>query len=363
MSRNSRKPCDPKQLLKQVQAALQGAGLEPLPCKQAAEKLPALIAQFESRPENRDASGRRVLNKPRERVRRTLKQLARAAAACADPSPVGQNAHKLLRGIRTFPEFEALEKKASAFIGTQNSLVRRRNERKKREGEPIIPLDSSLALRRIDTVEHLKTTGKKLKLCVAHHRRYHQDLRDRSLVFWSIQRDGEEIGLLSINPDDNEVDQCNGFGNEPLGLNRAIMLKILRELNVTADDQESFSSVGALSLFLERPAKHPDADPDAEADFQGSFYQAWGKNGQLAICQDQRHWSSFRYCSKFDTWEGISCEGVTLGQFVNLIAHCPEIAKLVREQCAAVVISPEQRTPRRPPLRQPHRRRRRHLAR
>ena len=356
MSRNARKPCDPKQLLKQVQAALQGAGLEPLPCKQAAEKLPALIAQFESRPENRDASGRRVLNKPRERVRRTLKQLARAAAACADPGPVGQNAHKLLRGIRTFPEFEALEKKASTFIGTQNSLVRRRNERKKREGEPVIPLDSSLALRRIDTVEHLKTIGKKLKLCVARHRRYHWDLRDRSLVFWSIQRDGEEIGLLSINPD-NEVDQCNGFDHEPLGLNRAIMLKILRELNVTADDQEAFSSVGALSLFLKHPAKHPEADPDAEADFQGSSYQAWGKNGQLAICQDQRHWVLFRYCSEFGGWEDISREDVTLGQFANLIAHCPEIAKLVREQCAAVAISPEQRTPRR------RRRRRRHHAR
>lgn len=354
MSRNSRKPCDPKQLLKQVQAALQGSGLEPLPCKQAAEKLPALIAQFESRPENRDTSGRRVLNKPRERVRRTLKQLARAAAACADPSPVGQNAHKLLRGIRTFPEFEALEKKASAFIGTQNSLVRRRNERKKREREPVIPLDSSLALRRIDTVEHLKTIGKKLKLCVAHHRRYHQDLRDRNLVFWSIQRDGEEIGLLSINPDDNEVEQCNGFDHKPLGLNRAIMLKILRELNVTADDQEAFSSVGALSLFLEHPAKHPEADPDAEADFQGSSYQAWGKNGRLAICRDQRHWILFRYCSKFGEWEDIFREGMTLGQFANLIAHCPEIAKLVREQCAAVVISPERRIPRR------RRRRRRH---
>ena len=353
MSRNARKPCNPKQLLKQVQTALQGSGLEPLPCKQAAEKLPVLIAQFESRPENRDASGRRVLKEPRERVRRTLRHLARAAAASADPGPVSQNAHKLLRGIRTFPEFETLEKKASAFIGTQNSLIRRRNERKKREREPVIPLDSSLALRRIDTVEHLKTLGKKLKLCVAHERGYHQELRERSRVFWSIQRNGEEIGLVSIDPDDNEVDQCDGFDHEPLGLNRAIMLTILRELNVTADRCEAFASVGALSLFLEHPAKHPDAD----AEFQGSLYQAWGKNGQLAICQDQRHWSLFRYCSKFGEWEGISCEGINLGQFANLIAHCPEIAKLVREQYASVAISPEQRTPRRR-----RRRRRRHHA-
>ena len=354
MSRNARKPCDPKQLLKQVQTALQGSGLEPLPCKQAAEKLPVLIAQFESRPENRAASGRRVLKEPRERVRRTLKQLARAAAACADPGPVSQNAHKLLRGIRTFPEFETLEKKASTFIGTQNSLIRRRNERKKRERELVIPLDSSLALRRIDTVEHLKTIGKKLKLCVVHDRDYHQELRERSRVFWSIQRNSEEIGLLSTNPDANQVYECNGFDHEPLGLNRAIMLKILRELKVTADRCKAFASVGALSLFLEHPAKQPEADPDAVTDFQGSSYQAWGKNRQLAICQDQRHWFLFRYCSEFGEWEDISCEGMNLGQFANLIAHCPEIAKLVREQYASVGVSPEQRTPRRP--RRPRRR-------
>lgn len=324
-----------KQLLTQFQKALQCAGLHPLPCEQAGKALPALIAQFEGRPENR--AGKRVRRAPRQRVCRTLKHLNRAVAAGARSGPVGREAHKLLRAIRTSPDFEALENRASAFIGLQNRVARRRNEREKREGEPVIRLGRSLALRRVDTVEHLQTLGKVLKLCVGQRSHGCQSsLRDGSLVFWSILRDGEAVGLLSIETDANEVDECNGWDHEPLQLSRTIMLKILRKLNTTADSCEAFASVGALSLFLERPAQRPDA----VAHFQGNAYQAWGWGGRVVISQDQRHWSLFRWRPKSNEWvDGYHNDDLGLGQLVDLVAHCPEIAKLVREQRALAVAS------------------------
>ena len=332
-----------KKLLTQFQSALQGAGLHPLPREQAGKALPALIAQFEGRPENR--AGKRVRRAPRRRVCRTLKHLNRAAAAGARSGPVGREAHKLLRAIRTSPDFEALENGASAFIGLQNRVARRRNEREKREGEPVIRLDGSLALRRVDTVEHLQTIGKVLKLCVGGRGYgYQSSLRDGSLVFWSIQRDGEAVGLLSIETDANEVEECDGWDHEPLQLSRTVMLKILRKLNATADSCKAFASVGALSLFLERPAQRPDA----VAHFQGNVYQAWGGGGRVVISQDQRRWSLFRWRSKSSEWINGHCnDNLGLGQLVDLVAHCPEIAKLAREQRALAVPSSKKATPRR----------------
>ena len=321
-----------KHLLTQFQTALQGSGLHPLPCEQAGEGLPVLIADFEGRPENR--VGKRVRRAPRQRVYRTLKHLNRAAAAGACAGVVGREAHKLLRAIRTFPDFETLEKRASKFIGFQNRMGRRRNERKKREREPVIRVDSSLALRRVDTVEHLRTIGRALKLCVAQPGyEYRSRLRDGSIVFWSIQCDGGLIGLLSIDADANEVEECDGFDHQPLELGRAVMLKILRKLNVTADNCEAFAAVGALTMFLERPARRPDA----VVEFQGSIYQVWGWKGQVAIRRRQRLWSCFRWCSRGSEWVDHCCnEDISLGQFVDLVSHCPQIATVVCEQRASL---------------------------
>lgn len=323
-----------KQLLSQFQTALQSAGMHPLPCEQAIECLPALIARFENRPENR--AGRRVRRAPRQRVYCTLKHLKRAVTASAKDGAAGREAQKLLRAIRTLPDFEALEKRAKSFIGFQNRTSYRRNEREMRKRAPVIQLGDSLALRRVDTASHLTTIGRMLKLCVAQpDSGYQRSLRNGSLVFWSIQRDGEVIGLLSINAD-NEVEECHGPDDKPLELDRAVMLQILRKLNVTADDCKAFANVGALSIFLERSAQHPDAT----ANLQDGLYQAWGWKGRLAISQDQRHWSLFRWRSKSSEWvDAAFDQNVTLGQMVDLAAHCPEIAALVREQRACGAVS------------------------
>ena len=327
-----------KQQLMQFQNALQGADCHPLPREQAGKRLPALIAQFESRPENRART--RVRRVPRQRVCRTLKHLNRAAAASARSGPVGGEARKLLRAIRTSSDFETLEKRASAFIGFQNRVARRRNERERRKREPVIQLGGSLALRRVDTVEHLTTIGRALKLCVAQPgSRYQRYLRNGILVFWSIQRAGKAIGLLSIDADANEVEECDGFDHEPLELSRSAMLEILRKLNATADNCDAFASVGALSLFLERPAQHPNA----VVRFQGSCYQAWGWSGRVAINKNQRHWSLFRWRSETSEWvedcyhDDDDRDG--LSRLVDLVSHFPEIAKLVREQRALAATS------------------------
>lgn len=337
-----------EQLLSQFQTTLQSAGMHPLPCEQAVECLPTLIAQFENKPENR--AGRRVRRAPRQRVCCTLKHLKRAATASAKAGAARREAHKLLRAIRTFPDFETLEKRASSFIGFQNRTSYRRNEREMRKRAPVIQLGDSLALRRVDTASHLTTIGRRLKLCVAQQDSgYQHSLRDGSLVFWSIQRDGEVVGLLSINAD-NEVDECNGPDHEPLGLDRAVMLQILRKLNVTADDCEAFANVGALSIFLERPAQRPDAT----ANFQDSLYQAWGWKGRLAVSQDQRRWSLFSWCSKRSEWvDATFDQNITLGEMVDLAAHCPEIAALVREQRALAGLRAEKTTGRRRRQRRP----------
>ena len=100
-------------------ASLSRADIHPDTIKQATKRVKLLIGEFERRDENRIEGGKAVRKGPRKRVRTTLKHFIRAAkdAKLRDRSSMSQKARDLLRAIRTFQDFEAMEEKARGFAG------------------------------------------------------------------------------------------------------------------------------------------------------------------------------------------------------------------------------------------------------
>lgn len=102
------------QTMNEFLARLRRADIHPDTIKQATERVKLLIGSFEYRPEHRTKGSRAVRKGPRKRVRTTLNHLIRAAkdATPGIRGPIGQKSRELLRAIRTFPDFEAMEERA-----------------------------------------------------------------------------------------------------------------------------------------------------------------------------------------------------------------------------------------------------------
>ena len=332
-------------------AGLGRADIHPDSIKQATKRVKLIINEFEQRVENRIEGGKAVRKGPRKRVRTTFKHLIRAAkdARPGDRSSISQRARDLLRAIRTFPNFEAMEEKARGFAGFRWKEIRRQNQRKIRERAPSITIGTSLLLRQLATVDDLRSVSLTLRLC-AHDPDwgYLEALRDRSRDFWVIQRNDDPIALLAIDRDEMKVSEADGFNHEPIGLSRFVMLEVLRELRSSADDCKSFSSVGAYSLFLSDSVPQPTS-----IEFDDSVYRVWGTDGVVVISRDEHHWSQFRWNDEECGWDAGSDNDIGLGRLVDLLSCCPGLAEAIRGHRLPQASEPSPINPRCPRRRRP----------
>ena len=256
-------------------AGLSRADIHPNTIKQATKRVKLLIGDFERSDENRTEGGRAVKKGPRKRVRTTLRHLIRAArdAWSGDRSSESRKARELLRALRTFKDFEAMEEKARDFAGFRWKERRRQNQHRIREQAPIITIGTSLVLRQLATVDDLRSVSLTLQLC-AHNPDwgYLEALRDRSQDFWAIQRGDDPIALIAVDRDEKKVSEADGFDHDSIGLSRCVMLEVLRRIRASADDCKAFSSVGAYSLFLTDPVPDP-----RNIQFDNSIYRCVGR--------------------------------------------------------------------------------------
>ena len=333
-------------------AGLSRADIHPNTIKQATKRTKLLIGDFERRDENRTEGGRAVKKDPRKRVRTTLKHLIRATkdAKPGDRSSMSQKARDLLRAIRTFQDFEAMEEKARGFAGFRWKETRRRNQCKIRERAPSITIGTSLVLRQLATVDDLRSVSLTLRLC-AHDpdSGYLEALRDRSQDFWTIQRGDDPIALIAIDRDEKKVSEADGFDHEPIRLSQFVMLEVLRRLRASADDCKAFSSVGAYSLFLN------DSVPDPRKfQLDNSVYRVWGRDGEVVINRDEDHWSQFRWDVEEGGWAAGYDNDIELGRLADLLSCCSNLAEAIRghrlaqasEPCPAIPRPPRRRRPR-----------------
>lgn len=227
-----------------------------------------------------------------------------------------------------------MEGAARHFIGFRNKTTARHNMQVREARARRIEMKEGLVLRHLVTVASLKSVSRKLQLC-AHDpdRGYLDNLRGGRQVFWTIERDDGPIALLAIDPDTRTVDEANGYDHDPIGLPQAVMLDVLRKLNVSADECEAFTSIGAYKFFLNNSVPEP-----TDIRFDNSVYRVWGGNGTILICRDGNHWSYFSLEAEEDEWGLSSPSSSNDGdmdwkELAILVLHCPDLAAVVREHC------------------------------
>ncbi len=214
------------------------------------------IKQFESEPGNRD--GRGVRRAVRRQVTRTTGQLKNAFRHHKNhpDSAIRHEAGKLIKKIFHL-EFEELAVEASAFRGKLSKSTQRHKEKRRQEGARIIQISNSLALKEVRSLVELMSVGKTLQNCVGrrfHADRYMDSVERSESELWILLRDEQVCGLMEIEVDRSKelriIEACSTFENESAELSHDEAMEILRKLQITNAEDESFARVGAYPLFL-----------------------------------------------------------------------------------------------------------------
>lgn len=317
------------------------------------------IREFREFPENRGR--RRVKRETQRRVGKTVKHLVHAlshAHGHVNPN-VRTKAKELVRSIRC-ESFEEVERRASKFNGLLRKVGRRLKEQQRKDARLRISI-GNYEIVEVNSVEQLMSEGRKLGLCVAYRddlgRHYHRQLRSKESEFWTIRRKGVAKGLLEVNKETRCVEEAAGYRNGMLKLKRRKACDVLRTLNVTADNIDTFSRVGAFGVILDSRPK--DAAP---IEFDGYEYRIWLESVTKQVVIEERpsanadderkgprRWSLFeryeplphprrrrrgrRSTARLPEWRrGCSHpHAMSIGEFTDVLLRCPEISERIRE--------------------------------
>ena len=310
------------------------------------------IEAFLGKSENRGPTGRRAKKEPVSRAK-TIKHLKNAVRHAGHDDPtIRKEAKALIRSAQHLP-FEKLEKSASRFHGRVMRAGRNREERKRRERRRRFPLREDEWVE-VNSSRQLESVGRELGNCCAHKRglgqEYHEDLKNESAEFWVYRKNGTAIWLLQIDRETRTVSECEGRKAESPKLKRKKALELLRKLKVTADDCDSFSAIGAYSIFV-------TGSPEGRTfPFDGREVQVWCSPGErdrvvIRIGDEhnlferkprravprrraslaERRAAPCRRASLAE-WSPVSWHdgAMTEGQFIDLLLYCPEVAERIR---------------------------------
>lgn len=222
-------------------------------------KVPSALHQrveaFRELAANRTTTGSRVQREVIRGIRKTLRQLVRAVrhASAHDDGNVRQQARELIRSVQ-YESFEDVQQRASSFVGLLNKAGHRRKELARRSERKRYPIGSEMELVELNSVDMLKSAGRKLELCVGRAdsvgRGYHDALRSGDSEFYCLEREGQTLGLLELDLGSESIEALEGKNGSTLKLSRDDALRVLRELDATADSVGTFARVGAFSPFV-----------------------------------------------------------------------------------------------------------------
>ena len=110
-------------------------------------------------------------------------------------------------------------------------------------------------LTRLRSQKELAKVGAELNLCVQSldgaGEAYHEELLERSLEFWYLQKHLSPHALISVRPkrrnqNNREIEEIQGYNNDDIELNREVANLVLETLDASTDD---FCEVGAFLAF------------------------------------------------------------------------------------------------------------------
>lgn len=239
-------------------AELHGCPVEVIPAVQQskiARLLPTRLRNYRSRPGNRD--GRGVKHAVNEQIAKTFTQLRyalRHIQTHADGN-IRREARTLVRSLQS-DAFEEVSRRASRYIGAVNRAGHQRKERARLNNRAITLVDD-LLVTQLNSSDQLSAVGRQFRNCVASKRGWgHEYLRSGETEFYLIERTGEPIALMEVHAESREISQIAGPENDDVRLTRRQALGICRALDVSGDDEPTFTQVGAYRMFRDGDPFH-----------------------------------------------------------------------------------------------------------
>ena len=264
-----------------------------------------------------------------EEVRRGYVALGQAIRIVGthEDHAVRHKAEKALRGIR----------RGRVDFGTASESLKKVQDanldRRLADAEKEQPLDDRFSLKSIRTVKTARQVGRKLDNCVAKADTAKWYLRDRGLQLWCVFDRESPLWLLTVDPNRKTIVECEEREGEPVNpadLGRDVVHKLLRVLDVSADNIPAFVVAGYHSALRGRDSLAGEAFL-----IGGREYTAHPFADQVLIGRRKPgrrwKWSLFRWTRKSSlkaTFE--SEQPVSESKLIGLIVECPEFGTRLR---------------------------------
>ena len=215
------------------------------------------------------AGYQRIPKKAIEKACKTIKHLV-CAVRHAQEHPddnIKRAAKKLLKSTMHPGSFEELSQRASKLHGDVRKAGERRANEERENAAKSIDLGPRYRLVELASKRKLRSAGKALGNCLSGGEflaGYWKEVREGTAELFVLQRktgdgDWKPHGLLKVDTTGpREIVECEGPGNCLLKLKRKIAKAILRTLDASGDDVETFARVGAFTVF---GAGRPKVEP------------------------------------------------------------------------------------------------------
>ena len=247
---------------------LQEADLDWLSARAVIENLASKRAAF-YREAKEQAGYQRTPKKAIGVAHKTIKHLV-CAVRHAQEHPDGnikRAAKKLLKSTMHPGSFEELSRHASKLHGDLRKVGERRANEEREEAALSIDLDPCYRLVELTSKRKLRSAGKALGNCLRDGEflaDYWKEVKEGTAALWVLQRktrdgDWKHHGLLKVDTTGpRKIVECERSRNRLLKLKRKIAKAVLRALDASGDDVETFTRVGAFTAFR---GGRPEVEP------------------------------------------------------------------------------------------------------
>lgn len=241
-------------------------------------------------------------------------------------------AEKALRAIgRGHVDFERASERLRAIRGANRQSGKRSQERRRIKEETEERLNGRFSVKRICSVQTLQAVGRVLQNCCGESSTARDYLRDSEM--WVLLDRGKPFWLLDVDADRNLQD-CRGHGNgdaEPGALGRQTMRRLLKVLDVSADEFPAFVIAGYHSALLGPDVEDVDPIKIERREFVVRRCKDWVLLGRRKNSGQPWKWSPFRWKSGGSLEATLAWDQpVSDSKLLGLIVRCPELAARIR---------------------------------
>ena len=260
---------DVNRQMARFERALQKADLGWLSTPAVIEKFTHKLDDF-LREAKEQAGYQRTPKKAIEEAHKTVKHFV-CAVRHVQEHPDGnikRAAKKLLKStMHPGVSFKELSQRASKLHGDLQKAGERRANEEREEAALSIDLGPRYRLVELTSKRKLRSAGKALGNCLSGGEflaGYWKEVKEGAAEFWVLQRktgdgDWKPHGLLRVDTTDpRNIVECERSRNRLLKLKRKVAKAVLRALDASGDDVETFTRVGAFTVFGD---SRPEVEP------------------------------------------------------------------------------------------------------